>query len=334
MVCGLRVVVLAGLVLHGGAAGSTEDAILRRDVTLRQVHGPTSLEQRIGGEGRPWHSVTGRTEEVTERRVFTDVYDAADGFVRRFEMLRRSRGASVSGFDSTGDDSLLEGCRVRFERGAGPEVQAVRFVGDRDGDPAWLKGLRATWGWRELVPDDRSEGGEASSSQARIVAELFDPGGNLFVDAGEPWRRVSDASMDLPEPKLRLRDLLEPLEGDVRVSHTGRRTDGGRDLDVFDVCFDLAFRGELPAARNDHGPDVEQVSIRADVAMEGEGELTWDAERGVVLHSDIRADLSFELELGWQVCVGSEPYVERRVGRASELRVVCESDRAAELSER
>lgn len=259
-----------------------------------------SMTMTVGGDDVPTDHTDGVEMTMGERThlVLTDEYGPAeDGrpmtLTRTFDELAGEstnwsmgpQGESENNADKT---SELEGSTVIFTWDAQDEAYEVEF--EDGGDEDLLAGLEEDLDLRGLLPEGDVEEGDSWETDLEPFRRVFEPGGDLGLRADDnPRTEIDD-------------QILENLEGSVRITYVGTRDEDGVEVAVLQLEISAASTAE--ATLDTEGGETEQVVT---MEFELEGELTWALEAGRLHGLEIAGELTSEIANTSNFGGGAEP---------------------------
>ena len=223
--------------------------------------------------------------------------------------------------------SELEGKTVVFTWDDARGEFDLRF--DPEGpETRLLAGLTEDVDFRALLPEAASvESGDAWDVEARALAGVLLPGGNLALQATEGPTSGNAGAADplgLDDPA----QVLARLEGDVQATYKGSRDVEGTKCGVIALEFEVHANRELegPFPEFSHG-ELEIENVKSFLSFEGDGELLWDLAAGHARTLTLSAKVKNQMDVTMKIVQGDRSMAIRKKMQMSgtyELQAGCE----------
>lgn len=248
------------------------------------------LEITVNGQEIPPEYIEG-VEIILDDRdrvVVIDEYgplhDGRPARLRRtFEELSGVSTESSTGPEGDSDESSddksspLEGSTVVFTWDEGEQEYSAEF--EDGGDEDLLDELVEDMDLRGLLPAGSVEEGDSWEPDIEAFKALLESGGELHLYAEGEERSEVDVQMS------------DNLDGDVRVTFAGTRTEDGVEVAVLELEVSVETQGEGVEEDEQAG----EVQTTVSMEFELEGELTWNLEGGYLHGVELAGALSSEI---------------------------------------
>lgn len=219
------------------------------------------------GDGRPTKLV----------RTFDKISSKAD-----MSMSMEFMGQSQENSSSMDGKSELEGKKVVWTWDAEKGEYATAF--DPEGpDAALLEELTEDADFRLLLPGKEVAEGDEWTVDPKSLTNVFMPCGNLSL---KPEEQEEGGGMMGGDSLSSMNELMESLEGEVKVKFAGMREVDGENCAIIELEFKVKSSADLTESVKEQmessGQDlpVELVKVEMEWASEGKGELVWSVKEG------------------------------------------------------
>lgn len=297
--------IATGPALEDVAFHAQEGTSVVRTFTFENEQELSAFEITVNGEEVPPEYIEGveMLMHEVERIVVTDQYGPLlDG---RPEVLRRTfeELSGVSTEESTGpegesdetsDDksSPLEGATVVFTWDEDEQAYSAEF--EAGGDEDLLDDLVEDMDLRGFLPEGFVEQGDSWEPGIEAFNTLLESGGDLQLTA----ESGDDSGMDEQLEE----QLSDNLEGEVRVTYAGVRTEDGVEVAVLEIEVSAETQGE-GLEEDDEGGEIQTTVA---VQFELEGELTWNLRVGCLHGLELAGTLSSQMTFASEMAEGGE----------------------------
>ena len=250
----------------------------------------SAIEITVNGQDIPPEYLEGVEASLsdTDRVVVTDEFgsllDGRPATLRRtFEELSGLTTESSTGPEGEIDESTaeksspLEGSTVLFTWDDDEQEYSAEF--EDGGDEDLLDELVEDMDLRGFLPEDSVDEGDSWEPGIEAFKALLDAGGDLHLRADDEERSEVDEQLD------------ENIDGDVRVTYAGVRSEDGVEVAVLEIEVSAESQGE-GVEEDDDGIEAQMTMT---IAFELEGELTWDIAAGHLHGLELTGSLDAEM---------------------------------------